>query len=119
MSEEAKKLIAKARSAAIKSVYVNHPDAAFRLMRELAEHVLDLNTHLGANLQREIELETENETLRVYLDQALRQWRMHADTERQFDENWIEGGDDPEAQLYADALKALNDHSKPFTEEDA
>lgn len=36
----------KARQAALATVHVNHPGAAYRLMRELAEYTLDLQNDL-------------------------------------------------------------------------
>lgn len=36
----------KARKAALATVHVNHPGAAYRLMRELAEYTLDLRDDL-------------------------------------------------------------------------
>ena len=54
MSEE---LQAKARKAALASAYVNHPGAAYRVMRELAEHSLDLCDHLEASEARREEME--------------------------------------------------------------
>ncbi len=50
-------LSTRARRAARASVHVNHPDAAYRLMRELAEHSLDLCDHLEASEARCKELE--------------------------------------------------------------
>ncbi len=54
MSEE---LQAKTRKAALASVHVNHPGAAYKIMRELAEHSLDLCDHLGASEARCKEME--------------------------------------------------------------
>lgn len=51
--------------------------AAFKLMRRLAENILDLNTHLEASLQRIEELEDETENLKqsvIRAKESARQW---------------------------------------------
>jgi hypothetical protein len=63
------------------------------LLSELAEDVPRLLERVG-------ELEGQ-------LGQALRQWRMYANDDRQSEEDWIENANDGEAELYRAAVKAL------------
>ncbi len=72
MSEE---LQAKTRKAALASVHVNHPGAAYKIMRELAEHSLDLCDRLEASEARCKELEEATRHTKVFpraLEKTLR-----------------------------------------------
>lgn len=65
MREDTAELIEQAKRVALASVYVNHPSAAYKHMRLLAEHTMNLCDHVEMYAQEDDELTKCKEFLRV------------------------------------------------------